>query len=254
MTACRSGSRAGFLLVLALVTAAPVVAIGASALPVGAGAAGGRAETAAGRHLYQRDCAWCHGPSGEGSVRGVSLEDAGAASAHFYLSTGRMPISDPGERSSRREPQYGRAELDALVAYVASLGDGPPIPQVDLSRADLASGGRVFRMHCAQCHGSTGVGTALAFGVVAPSLLASTPTQVAESLIIGPGAMAQFVPHVLDEEEVAAVARYVEYLQDPVDAGGASLARTGRLDETAVAWAAGVAVLVVAAWRIARRS
>lgn len=258
------GRLAGRLLTVALVAAAPVPALVGSAggadAPWGLEAPEMRRQVQAqeaigtGRHLYDRDCASCHGPSGEGSPRGVSLESAGAASAHFYISTGRMPLSHPDERMARSEPIYGDEEIDALVAYVESLGDGPPIPDVDVSGADLADGGVAYRLHCAQCHGSTGVGTALAYGVVAPSLLASTPVHVAESLLVGPGAMPQLAPHVLDEEEVAAVARYVQYLQDPVDAGGAPLARSGRLDETAVAWLGGVAVLVLAAWRIARRA
>lgn len=108
-----------------------------------------------GELLYNQDCASCHGPAGEGSPRGVPLFDAGAASAHFYLSTGRMPIGDPEDQIRRGEPAYSDTEIDAMVAYVASLGDGPPVPDVDTEGADLSVGGQLYRQHCAQCHGAS---------------------------------------------------------------------------------------------------
>lgn len=206
----------------------------------------------AGEVLYGRDCAWCHGPSGEGSVRGVPLTDAGAASAHFYLSTGRMPITDPDERIRRREPAYSASEIASLVTYVASLGDGPPIPEVDTDGVDLQLGGALYRQHCAQCHGASGVGVALAFDVVAPSVIPSSPTQVAEAMIVGPGAMPGFTGASLTEEETLAVVRYVEELRDPPDHGGFPFARSGRLDELLVAWAVGMGALVLAVRWIAR--
>lgn len=205
-----------------------------------------------GEALYLRDCASCHGAAGEGTARGVPLQSAGAAGAHYYLSTGRMPISDPDDRVQRSEPTYSEAEIQRLVEYVASLGDGPPLPKLG-GRGDLATGGVLFRQHCAQCHGSSGVGVALAAGVVAPSLLQSTPAQVAEALTIGPGAMPVFDPAVFDADEVQAVVAYVERLKHPPDAGGHPLARSGRLDEALVAWGAGGALLMVAARAIARR-
>lgn len=206
----------------------------------------------AGEVLYGRDCAWCHGPSGEGSVRGVPLVDAGAASAHFYLSTGRMPIADPDERIRRSEPAYSATEIDALVAHVASLGDGPPVPDARTDGADLQLGGELYRQHCAQCHGASGVGVALAFDVVAPSVLPSSSTQVAEAMIVGPGAMPRFTGASLTDEETLAVVRYVEELQDRPDHGGLPFARSGRLDELLVAWGLGIGALLLAVRWIAK--
>ncbi len=206
----------------------------------------------AGELLYNQDCASCHGPGGEGSPRGTALVDAGAASAHFYLSTGRMPIGSATDDIRRGEPAYSDAQVDALVDYVASLGDGPPVPVVDTQGADLSAGGQLYRQHCAQCHGSTGVGVALAFDVVAPSVLPSTSTQVAEAMIIGPGAMPAFTSSALTDEEALAVVRYVEGLQDPQDRGGFPFARSGRLDELLVAWTLGIGVLLLSVRWIAR--
>lgn len=210
------------------------------------------ARSSAGGHLYRRDCASCHGPAGEGTYRGVPLTDVGEASAHFYLSTGRMPIDDPHEEIRRRDPAYGEAEIGALVEFVGSLGSGPPIPEV-ADDGDVAAGGSLYRLHCAQCHGSTGVGVALAAEVTAPSVLHSTPTQVAEALVVGPGAMPVFTPAVFGDDETRAVVAYVEALKSGLDRGGHPMARSGRMDETLAAWGVGVLVMLVLARTIARR-
>ena len=47
--------------------------------------------------------------------RGPSLEHAGAASADFYLSSGRMPTDDPDRQTVRKPPKYTQEEIDALV-------------------------------------------------------------------------------------------------------------------------------------------
>ena len=101
---------------------------------------------ATGRELYERSCASCHGEEGEGvdepgqTVRGPSLQEAGEAAAYYYLSTGRMPLSNSDDQPVRKPPAFDDDEIEALVAYVGSLGDGPAIPDVD-PRADVAAGG-----------------------------------------------------------------------------------------------------------------
>jgi ubiquinol-cytochrome c reductase cytochrome c subunit len=209
------------------------------------------AESPLGEAIYHRDCASCHGAAGEGTSRGVPLIGVGAASGHFYLSTGRMPIDDPRDEIRRRPPAYTEAEIADLVAFVASFGAGPPVPRV--GGGDVAAGGSLYRLHCAQCHGSTGVGVALAAGVTAPSVLESTPTQVAEALVVGPGAMPVFTPAVLDDDETAAVVSYVEGLRSGPDPGGHPMARSGRMDEMLAAWGAGTVLLLAVARTVARR-
>lgn len=219
---------------------------------VGSTARASQTDTQPGELLYGRDCASCHGPEGEGTSRGVPLLDSGAAAADFYLSTGRMPIDEPDDEIRRGDTPYSDAQIDALVEFVAALGDGPPIPRVD-DGGDVAAGGSLYRLHCAQCHGATGVGVALAAGVTAPEVLASTPTEVAEALVVGPGAMPSFTPGVLSDADVESVVRYVELLADPPDRGGHPLARSGRLDELLVAWGVGVLAVAAFARAIARR-
>lgn len=210
---------------------------------------GAPADAALGERLYGRDCASCHGPSGEGSPRGDPLVDVGAASAHYMLVSGRMPIVEPNERLRRGEPAYGDEELAALVAHVAGFGEGPPVPEVDLEGADLTTGGRLYRVHCAACHGATGIGSALAFDQFAPSVLLSEPTVVATAMVVGPGTMPAFAPAVFTSNEVDDITAYIQYLADPPDPGGAPLGGAGRVDEGLVAWAVGlVGLVLVARW------
>jgi ubiquinol-cytochrome c reductase cytochrome c subunit len=200
---------------------------------------------ATGRDLYLRDCAWCHGPTGEGTPRGSSLIDVGAASAYFMLTTGRMPIEEPTTDLRRAEPAYPDEDIAALVAYVATFGEGPEVPDVDVARGDLALGEHLYRTQCAACHGPSGTGAALTAGRIAPDLDDSTPRQVATALVTGPGPMPVFVPGIFSPEEVDAVARYVVYLQDRTNRGGWGLWNLGPVAEGLAAWTAGIVPLLL---------
>jgi ubiquinol-cytochrome c reductase cytochrome c subunit len=63
----------------------------------------------------------------------------------------------------------------------------------------------------------------------------ATPTQIAEALRTGPGAMPRFGSAALSDQEVADVVAYVRYLDHPNDHGGYPLGRIGPLAEGAVA-------------------
>jgi ubiquinol-cytochrome c reductase cytochrome c subunit len=210
---------------------------------------------AVGRELYLTGCASCHGENGEGvngpdgDLRGPSLVEAGEAGAYYYLSTGRMPLANPEEQPLRKPPAYAPDEIDALVAYVASLGDGPELPDVDVEGADLANGGLIYRANCQACHSASGSGGALSYGRAAPGLADATPTQVGAAVRIGPGQMPVFGPDIISDEELDDLAAYVEYLKDPEDPGGVPIGRTGPIPEGFVAWLVGMtALLALVAW------
>jgi ubiquinol-cytochrome c reductase cytochrome c subunit len=206
-------------------------------------------DIAAGRALYETGCSSCHGLNGEGASLGPPVIGVGAASADFYLSSGRMPLDQPRVQADRKQPAYDPEEIRKLVAYVASLGDGPPIPSVDLGRGDLAVGNQLYSVNCAGCHNSAGSGGALGQAVYAPPVSRATPVQVAEAIRVGPGAMPIFGPDTLNEDDLASIVRYVEYLKDPRDPGGTPLGRVGPIPEGLVAWIVGVGMLlVVARW------
>ncbi len=206
-----------------------------------------------GRQLYLTGCSSCHGAEGAGTRRGPSLENSGEASAYYYLSTGRMPLAEEQAQPRRKEPAYSRAEINALVDYVASLGEGPALPEVDPTKGDLAEGGVLYRSNCAPCHTAAGIGGALSYGRAAPSLHSSGPLQTAASVRVGPGQMPVFGPEALDQEELDSIVRYVQYLRSPPTPGGAALGSAGPIPEGFVAWVFGVGALVLAVLWIGKR-
>ena len=209
----------------------------------------------AGRQLFVTGCSSCHGLDGKGTDRGPTLERSGAAAAYYYLTTGRMPLANADSQPSRKDPVYSPEEIDRLTEYVASLGEGPPVPEVDPSHGNLAEGGVLYRANCAACHAAAGIGGALSYGGYAPSLGSSEPRQIAAAMEVGPGNMPEFGPEVFDEEEVASLVRYVRYLQKAPTPGGARLGGAGPIPEGFVGWVFGMGALLAATvWIGTRRA
>jgi ubiquinol-cytochrome c reductase cytochrome c subunit len=208
------------------------------------------ARVARGEHLLLASCASCHGAGGVGTGQGPALIGVGAAAADFQLSTGRMPLANPKGQPVRKPKAFDAAEIKALVAYVASLGPGPPIPDVDEHAGRLSEGGTLFRLNCAACHSSAGVGGALSYGSDAPSLRGATSTQIAEAIRTGPGQMPVFGRTTFSNRQVDSITKYVKYLQDPDDPGGFSLGRVGPITEGMVALLVGLPLLLFVCIRI----
>lgn len=202
-----------------------------------------------GAELFVAACGTCHGSQGAGTANGPSIADAGAASADFQLRTGRMPRTQPpGGQSLPKAPAFGEQEIRDLVAYVASLGDGPPIPDVDLD-ASVSKGMQLFVANCAPCHGATGAGGAVGGGWLAPALDRAAPRIVAEAMLVGPGQMPAFD---LPDDDVDAVAAYVEYLRTAAQPGGFSIGNIGPVPEGFVGWFVGMGLLGLVAFLIGR--
>src|ERR1700675_870170 len=132
----------GRLLVLGLaVTAGWFVWLGGAAAgcaPRATSRATGDARVSRGHELFLTSCSSCHGADGAGTGQGPTLIGVGAAAADFQLTTGRMPLANPKGQPVRKPRAFTRREIDALVAYVASLGAGPPIPKVDIHQGNLS--------------------------------------------------------------------------------------------------------------------
>ena len=205
-----------------------------------------------GRRLFLEGCASCHGLAARGIPGNApSLRGVGARSADFYLTTGRMPLSHPGDEPMRATPLYSSEEIDALVAYVGSLG-GPPIPDVRPERGRLNEGLRLFSEHCAGCHQVVGEG-GIVDGAIAPALHAATAAQIAEAVRVGPYLMPRFAESEISDDELNSIVRYVLETRDPDDRGGWGIGHLGPIPEGMVAWLIGGAVLVVLARLIGRR-
>lgn len=206
-----------------------------------------------GEMLYLRDCASCHGEVGQGTPRGQSLQEIGPAEAHYAITTGRMPIPEPGTERQRRPVDYRPEEVDALIDHMRSfLASEPDIPQVNLQSGELAKGGELYLTHCAACHQWAGKGGAL-MGREAPALHRATPTQIAEAIRSGPVAMPGYSQEVLSDHEVDSIVKYVLYLRDPEDRGGFGIWHYGPFTEGLVAWVVGVGVLILVVLWIGER-
>lgn len=201
---------------------------------------------ARGRSLFVSGCSSCHGLDAGGRPgQGPSLIGAGAASADFYLSTGRMPLADPHGEPMRAPPAYPKADIRALVAYVGSLG-GPLVPAVHPEQGTLREGLKAFTEHCAGCHQVAARG-GIATGLVAPALQRATATQIAEAVRVGPYLMPKFSPRSIDDAQLDSITRYVRSTRDPPDRGGWGIGHIGPIPEGLVAWLlAGVALILVA--------
>jgi ubiquinol-cytochrome c reductase cytochrome c subunit len=160
-----------------------------------------------------------------------------------------MPLAFPSAQTPEKPPVYDDEQIRQLVAYVASLGDGPPVPDVDTSRGDLVEGGQLFLANCAPCHNSAGAGGALSNGRHAPDLMSVHPTQVGEAVRVGPGDMPVFGTDTFTDEQIDSIARYIDYLQAPEHPGGLRIGGIGPVPEGFVAWLVGLgALLLVARW------
>ena len=86
-------------------------------------------------------------------------------------------MARPGTQAEARTPVFTDKEIEALAAYVASLGPGPAIPSPNdystdgMTEEQIAQGGEFFRTNCTACHNFDGAGGALPNGRYAPSLL-----------------------------------------------------------------------------------
>jgi ubiquinol-cytochrome c reductase cytochrome c subunit len=218
---------------------------------------GGGADS--GEELYLRDCAWCHGARGEGTPRAPDIitGTGGPALTDFMLSSGRMPLDYPDQRSRRRPSAYTDAQIASIVDYVSTFDvSGPDVPEVDLELGDLVLGQELYAENCAACHSTTLIGGALTSlepgtrsTVNAPGVRSSTPTEMAEAMLTGPGAMPVFGPATFTPQESTSIIRYVIALQEPQDRGGVPLGHVGPVTEGAVAWILGLgALLAVARW------
>ena len=221
---------------------------------------------AKGHQLFLVSCAFCHGQNGEGvrvadgsSQLGPSLVGVGAAAVDFQVGTGRMPMTQPGAQVPRKRQVFTPDEVEALAAYVASLGPGPAIPnESDYSLAGLSDeerqeaivrGGQIFLTNCTACHNFEGSGGAMPNGGYAPRIRGVDPKYIYEAMLTGPQAMDTFSNGNLSPDEKRDVIAYLGSIEDTPGYGGFGLGGLGPVSEGMFAWLVGIGSLVgIAVW------
>jgi ubiquinol-cytochrome c reductase cytochrome c subunit len=248
-------------------TLAMCAAVAAVAIPLGilltpGSASGGprpavtatSAPSAAGRELYEERCSTCHGSDATGSPQGPPIAGLGPAYYDFMMSTGRMPLDQPGVQAKRRPPVLTPTQIAAITAYLTSIAPGgEEIPSVNADFGDLSLGEAAFQANCAPCHGTTGRGGAVG-PQVAPPVVHANDLQVAEAIRIGPGTMPVFDNSTVDQQSLDSLVAYVKYLRAPDDRGGSGLGGVGPLIEGFVALFGGLGLMVLVTRTIGTRA
>ncbi|WP_420113929.1 c-type cytochrome [Pseudactinotalea sp.] len=214
------------------------------------------ADPSKGEQLFLTNCATCHGPGAVGGDLAPSLIGVGAASVHFQVVTGRMPMQANAPQAEAKPPQFTEEQALDLAAYIATLGPGPSIPsseQVDPTLGSPSNGMLLFRTNCAMCHNAVGAGGALTEGKYAPSLMESTPTVIYEAMLTGPQSMPGFNDATLSPEEKRDIIAFLVE-QRGTQPGGLSLGSLGPVSEGLWVFVVGLGVLIGTAVWIGSRS
>jgi ubiquinol-cytochrome c reductase cytochrome c subunit len=209
-----------------------------------------------GQTLFDESCASCHGAQASGSDRAPNLVGLGPATVQFWVSTGRMPLSNPIIQPIRKPVKFTQAQILDIVSYVSSLAPGGVlIPNIKgYNSSSIANGASLFDINCAGCHTITGAGDALASGAYAPSLHQATPEQVAEAIRTGPANMPRFNPGVLTNSQVNSLVKYVtQGIQKPDNAGGWDMGGIGPVAEGFIGLLIGVGLLMLGAFWVGDR-
>ncbi len=219
-----------------------------------------------GRAIFLVGCASCHGKNAEGITTvkggqyGPSLIGVGAAAVDFQVGSGRMPMAQPGNQAVRKPPVYNADEIEALAAFVASLGPGPDVPaesqygSKDATNEDVVRGGEFFRTNCTACHNFAGTGGALPRGRYAPTLKGVSEKHIYEAMLTGPQQMPVFADEILSPTDKRQIIAYLKKNEETPNYGGFTLGSLGPVSEGLFAWLVGIGGLVAAAVWIAASS
>jgi ubiquinol-cytochrome c reductase cytochrome c subunit len=207
-----------------------------------------------GERLFNTHCTSCHGAVLQGTAQGPPLIGIDVQAVDFELRTGRMPAAVPFQQEMHKLPFFPPDQIRNIVSYVMSKSNGNKVLPTVTVRGDdesLKRGREVWEANCQQCHSATAHGDSVGYANVAPSLMDSTPQDLADAVRYGPDVMPRFGPQVIDQRHLDDLASYVWYLQHAqYNPGGLQLANWGPVSEGFIAWTVGIGLLVLLVRRI----
>jgi ubiquinol-cytochrome c reductase cytochrome c subunit len=212
-----------------------------------------------GKALFDVNCVTCHGRNAQGvEGRGPSLIGVGSAAVEFQVGTGRMPLTRQEAQAERKPPVFNSDEVRQLGQYIQELGGGAQVPEdvtTMAAEADVAEGGRLYRINCSSCHAFGGGGGALSSGKYAPSPRNATERQIYAAMLSGPQNMPIFGDNQLRPDQKADIIAYVtDVLKEGEDPGGFNLGRWGPSTEGLAVFLVGIVALIFATLWIAGKS
>lgn len=186
-----------------------------------------------GQQLFAQNCSACHGDFGEGGLNPSRQGDVIAPiSSAEYLQT----RDDFTLRSiiAQGQPNFGMSpfgsafggpleeeEIDAIVAYMRSWEEDPPVelpPEVEVATLSL-EGAEIYNNLCAQCHGVDGGGG------IGPSLssqefqMGNTDQEIFDTINLGHGATAMVAwGEILTQEQIQQLVQFIRQFE-PQESG-----------------------------------
>ena len=125
----------------------------------------GASDLDTGKAVFQANCAGCHGGDGRGRTEGgYALRPVPFDLADFRLPAERVVRALEQGVQGTAMPAWNDlpgSELHAVVSYVLSLPQTPPLRPNELLAPEpalTAAGQRIFAAHCVRCHGDNGAG------------------------------------------------------------------------------------------------
>jgi ubiquinol-cytochrome c reductase cytochrome c subunit len=146
-------------------------------------------------------------------------------------------MASSGPQAEVKPVQFTQSDIDAMAAWVATLGPGPGIPEERLlSGGDSANGAELFRINCAMCHNVAGAGGALTEGKWAPALNNIDPVHVYAAMVTGPQNMPVFSDMNITPEEKRDIITYLQFVDENPSVGGFDLGSLGPVSEGLFVW------------------
>jgi ubiquinol-cytochrome c reductase cytochrome c subunit len=213
---------------------------------------GDRDQVVLGGEVFQAACAACHGGRleggpGPGDLEGPEMTGIDIAYVDLTMRTGRMPIV--AREVGIYVDELTDEEREAVNAYLLAEFDLPgEVPTV--GQGSAARGQELYVRNCAACHGAAGDGGIAGAGNIAFPLTGLDSVAIKAATRVGPFTMPAFDAAILDDQQVADIAAYLELASE----AERSFVGVAEIDQVGEAlFAIGLALLAgLCIWVVAR--